>query len=209
VFDVNAPSSRLALDQFGKPIVKGRLLAIAEWSTGSKADAEDLVEDALLRVLDPKDVPWVPERGSFLRHMTYVMRQVWDRQLRKAASRSEVLDPGLARDENTPSLEPSPDDELHSRRSVALWRSLLQQVLAEIGEKHPLTRRICDLAAQGFDEPADQARIIGCDVDKINRARETLQYHARRLLEARDLAEQRRMKDLQEGATKGKDEATL
>jgi DNA-directed RNA polymerase specialized sigma24 family protein len=202
VLDFDAPSSRFALAEFDKDIVRQRLRAIAGVKTGSESDADDLVANALLRVLDPEGQPWTPEQTTFIDHMTYVMRRLWDRKLRKAVNQQKILKSGIHRDQYTPSRGEAADDELHRHRSVAFWQSLLEVVLAEIGDKHPLTREICDLVARGIDEPATQARILKCDVDKVYRALETLRYHATRVLDARELAEQLKMRDRREAAAR-------
>ncbi len=207
VLDPHAPSSLLALAEWKDKLVRSRLARIAEWSTKSESEAEDLVMNALVRVLDPDDAPWVPPRPTFLAHMAFVMRQVWDQQMRKASAQREILDAGVAADERTASPTPRADDELERLREIGLWQRLLEEVLAKIGDKYPLTRQICDLAARGIEDPAEQAQSIGCDVEKIYRALETLQYHGQITLEEWNLAEQHRMRERREAATK-KDEAT-
>jgi DNA-directed RNA polymerase specialized sigma24 family protein len=208
VLDFDAPSSRLALDQFRQPIVRERLMNLAKLRTGSEFEADDLVANALLLVLDPDGKPWVPELGPFLAHMDFLMRWLRGRQIRKAQVQQGLLHSGVHRSEYTPAPRPPPDHEVERELSIAFWQSLLEVVLAEIGDKYPLTRRLCELEARGIDEPADQARIIGCKVQDVYRTLETLQYHAKRVFDAWELAEERRMKDLQEGAAKQKDEVS-
>ncbi len=149
VLDPDAPSSRLVIEQLGKPTVKARLQQMARWSTGSDVNGEDLVADALIRVLDPEDAPWRPERITFLHHMNNVIRQTWDRQLRKILARQDAIDRGLARDENANDPELAPDEQLHELRTLHRWRKIRDEVLAEIGDKHPLTREICALPIAG------------------------------------------------------------
>ncbi len=193
MLDVDAPSSRLAIAELEKPTVRERLHKIALWSTSSNAAAEDLVADALVRVLDPDDVPWIADKRTFLSHMTYVMRQTWDEAMRRCAAQREILDGGLAQDKTTASTEPPADDELHRRRSLAVWQSLLEEVVTTIEADHPLARPICELAAQGTDEAADQARALACPVEKIYSAIATLKWHARRAYDEWNRSEQRRM----------------
>jgi hypothetical protein len=206
--DPDTPSLRLIVEQLGKPTVRARLHEMARWRTGSDEDAKDLVADALVRVLDLDDAPWVPERIIFLYHMNDVIRQTWDRQLRKIVARREVVDPGLARDENTKDPDLAPDEQLHDLRTLHRWRQIRDEVLAEIGDKHPLARGICDLTDRGVDEPSDQAPLLHCTVDEIYRALETLQYHAMRKNDEWELSEQRRMEKLRERAMTSKNEAT-
>jgi hypothetical protein len=58
MYDRDAPYSKRALAELEKPRVRGSLVQIAQWSTQSEADAEDLVSDALILVLDPEESPW-------------------------------------------------------------------------------------------------------------------------------------------------------
>jgi DNA-directed RNA polymerase specialized sigma24 family protein len=208
MYDADAPSSRLVIDQLDKPNVRGRLRAIALWSTESEAVAEDLLQDALLRALDPEDAPWVPAKGTFLTHMSFLMRQTWYRTMRRAAAQSEVLDNGVARDKTTPSPGPAADEEVARLRSVALWRSLLDQVLATVGDKHPIARRICELAMEGKEEPEEQAQSIGCTPEEVYAGLKLLKRHARRALEDWNAAEERRMKDLQQASARPPTEET-
>jgi DNA-directed RNA polymerase specialized sigma24 family protein len=193
VVDANAPSSLRALAELEKPTMRQRLHRIALWSTGADAAAEDLVADALIRVLDPDDVPWIPEKSTFLTHMSFVMRQVWDRVMRKAGAQREVLDAGLTHDEAPPSEAPSVDDELDHHRANAIRRSLLDDVVAAIEGETPLVRRICELGAQGIEEPAEQARMLDCPVQAIYDALAVLKRHARAALDEWGRAERRRM----------------
>ena len=206
MYDAKAPTSLLVVEQLERPLVTKRLLHIARLFTGSEEDAKDLVSNALLRVFDPDDVPWDPKR-PFLSHMKFVMRQVWDQQMRKVSVQREVLDGGLAADERAASPRPRQDDDLEHRREIRLWRPMLAQVLAKIGAKHPLVVRMCEVYAQGFDEPDDQAQMIGCDVKEIYRARETLKYHGMVALAEWENAERRRMSALREETAKKKNEA--
>ena len=207
VFDADAPSSRLAIEQIELPNVRERLFAYAKARTGSEADADDLVEEALLRVLDPDDAPWDPARGSFIPYVGYLMRQCWHGKLRKASTRREVLDGELDGSPLALSREPRTDVELDRRRTMAVWQSVLDEVLAKIGDKYPLARKVVDLASRGIDQPADQARMIPCRIEEVYRILETLQYHAQAVFEQRELAERRRMENLRGATRKGKNEA--
>src|SRR5258708_32496060 len=107
MYDPDAPSSRRALAELAKPRVYARLVHLAEWSTQSEADAEDLVSDALVLVLNPDESPWIPSQGTFLTHMTDVMRHVWDQQMRGARTRRETVDEDVTADTEPLSREPA------------------------------------------------------------------------------------------------------
>lgn len=201
MYDTDATSSRLAVAELSKPGVNKRLLMMAMWSTHSEPDAEDLIANALLRVLDPQDAPWEPERGSFLKHMSYVMKQQWDRHARKAMVQLEVVGTGLASDENTLSREPPADVELDRRRSLAVLRTLGERLLVRVGDD-VLARRVFDLGAQGIHEQGEQAAVLDCTSGDVKDAMLRLKYHARLVREEWTDAEERRMTALREKATK-------
>jgi hypothetical protein len=81
---------------------------------------------------------------------------------------------------------------------MSLEKRLMQEVLAEIGDKHPIARRVYELGAQGVEEPREQAGIIGCSPNDVHLAIKQLKYAARRALERWEMAEERRMKELAE-----------
>jgi DNA-directed RNA polymerase specialized sigma24 family protein len=193
--------SQCVAEELQMPLVMRRLLAFARRRTHSEAGAEDLLADAVQRVIDPDDVPWVTGQGLFWHHMTNVIRQQWDRHLRKPMVQLEIIATDLAHDETARSREPDAEEELERLRTLALWRSIVARTVEEVGDKHPRVRQILDLTTQGIDEPAEQARALGCDVEEIYRALQILRYHAHRLLEARDQAEEQRMAQLQAAAT--------
>jgi len=199
VFDPKAPTSQRALAELSKKATRGALIAIARWSTGSDADAEDLVSSAILAVLDPENAPWVSQKRTFLSHMSYLMRHVWDEDMRRARVKREVIDENVTSDLGTVGKEPPADDELHRRRSLRVLRELGEELMTAIGEQSPVARKCYQLGAAGVEDAKEQAGLIGCSIDAIYQARDTLKRHARRIRDEYDQAEERRMKDLREG----------
>jgi DNA-directed RNA polymerase specialized sigma24 family protein len=200
VFDPKAPTSQRALAELSKKETRARLIVIARWSTGSDADAEDLVSHALLAVLDPDKSPWVSLTGTFLTHMAYVMRHVWDENMRRVRVKREVSDEDVTRDQTTVSREPPADQELHRRRSLHVLRELGEKLVAELGPRFPVATRCYELGASGIENADEQARIIGCSIGEIHEARRTLKHHARRIRDEHDRAEEHRMKEVRERA---------
>jgi DNA-directed RNA polymerase specialized sigma24 family protein len=200
MYDADATSSRLAVAELSKPGVTKRLLKFAMWSTPSEAEAEDLIANTLLRVLDPQDAPWDPARGSFLKHMAYVMRQQWDRHVRKSMVQKEIVGTGLASDEHTVSREPPADDELDRRRSLAVLRTLGERLLVRVGDD-VRARQVFDLGAQGIHEQSEQAEVLACTSNEVKDAVLRLKYHARLVREEWTDSEERRMTALRENAT--------
>ncbi len=201
MLDLGAPSSQRAILELEEPMVRERLHQIALSRTASDAAAEDLVEDALVRVLDPDDSPWDPGQYPFVRHMNFVMRQTWAQHMRRASTRREVLDGGLTGEESTPGELARADDELDGFRGLALRASLLEEVVSTLEHDHPLVRPICELGAQGIESPSEQAERLGCAVQTVYDTFATLKRHARKALMDWDRAERRRMMVAQAAAT--------
>jgi hypothetical protein len=206
MFDGGAPTSKLVLEKLKEPLVLERLRLIARRRARASLSADDLLDTAIARALDPDDSPWDPSRGPFETHMSYVMRQSLDRIFRQASAKREVPGGGSYDLPEVDSLEPPPDEELQRRETLAFWRSTMNQVKARLGDKHWLARQVVDLAARGIEEPAAQAKMLGCPVGDIYQARDTLKYHAKAVLEERERAERARMERLR-AATRGKTEA--
>src|ERR1700733_6700419 len=96
--DLDSPSSKLVATELTKPRVNVRLRQVARWHTRNDAQADDLVADSLVRVLEPDDRPWDPSMRTFLTHMTQVIRQTWDQQTRSFYFRNVYADGGVAAD---------------------------------------------------------------------------------------------------------------
>jgi DNA-directed RNA polymerase specialized sigma24 family protein len=206
VYDAKAPSSERVVAELQRPEIRAQVYRLARWSTKSEVDAEDLVQDALERVLDPDDTPWEPERRGFLTHMSFVMRQVWDQRGRAARVRLEVITDGLAVDEQTLSREPPLDEELERRRWLAVHRSLGEHLLIAMGDD-ALGRRVFELGiTEGLYEPRELAERIPTTLEQAKSALQRLKYHARRILDDWTTAEDRRMKGLREAAIGWKQE---
>jgi len=193
VLDLRAPSSQRAILELDKPGMRQELHEIALARTTTHAAAEDLIEDTLLRVLDPDDVPWNPQEYPFVRHMSFVMRQTWDQKMRRACVQREVLDGGIKAEEKTTTDRVRADDEVDWVRWLAVRASLLEEVVAALEPDHPLVRPICELGARGIESPSEQARRLGCSVQAVHDAFATLKRHARKALMDWDRAERRRM----------------
>jgi DNA-directed RNA polymerase specialized sigma24 family protein len=196
MYDLDAPSSKRVLALLEEEETRPSLVREAKRITGSWADADDLVSDALMRVLDPEDLPW--ESRTFLAHMKLVMRHVWGRQQRPARVKKEIADEDVTRGKKGLSREPRADDELDRRRWLAESRKLGETLLTRIEHKSPYIRPCFELSAQGIESAEEQATILKCAVADVRAARRTIHYHAERLLMEWLSAEEQRMGGLRE-----------
>jgi DNA-directed RNA polymerase specialized sigma24 family protein len=199
MLDPRAESSVRVAAELEKPNAIAKLHRIAQWSTHSEADAEDLTQDALARVLDPDDLPWVSSKMSFLTHMSFVMRDTWKNRLRKAMAQ-ELPDAGVTADETTVSDEPPADEELGDRRRLGILRMLGQRLLARIAAKHPIAVAVFNLGALGTDDAQEQATLIQCTVEEVYEAQRTLKRNANVVREEWEEEEKRRIRDLRDKA---------
>ena len=202
VYDPKAPSSVTALAEFARKTIRKKLLVIAKRLTqGSEADAEDLIAWTLIVVLDPAKDPWL--KGTFTAHMGYAMRHVQDERLRRAQVRREAVDEDATDDRRALTREAPADVELHRRRELAVWRRLGEQLMREIGAKHPIAKGVYELAMDDIVDAEEQAAVLGCTPSEIYDARETIKRHAKRIRDEYDQAEELRMKALREKSTNG------
>jgi DNA-directed RNA polymerase specialized sigma24 family protein len=202
MIDFDAPSSKLAVAELQKDDVRGKIYRFALWQAGSEADAQDLVADAMLLVCDPERKPWNPAKGSFFSHMRFAIRDL--RIARGRAGRGRLEKVGAATratfafDEQTVDERPLPDEALHERHDLARLRRLGQQLVARVGEKHPIARQVFECASLGIETPAEMAHHIGCPVDRIYDALELLKYHGAQVKADDEEATQRAMQDVRD-----------
>jgi DNA-directed RNA polymerase specialized sigma24 family protein len=193
MFDDKTESAKRAIAEYEKKGMNVRLVKIASLSTRSAASAKDLVQDAFLRLLDEEDCPW--KSGSFLAHMSFVMRNTWDAQMRRLKSTERPDEEVTAGDKSYAEDDPQ-DEEVEARRVLDVQRTLGEQLLAKVRGKHPVAARVFELTCQGIDDATEQAGIIGCPVEEVHRARDTLKRIGAQIRDEWELSEQKRMADL-------------
>jgi DNA-directed RNA polymerase specialized sigma24 family protein len=203
MFDRNGLSTKRAVDELNKPGMREKLVKFASWRMGDdRRDAEDLVQDALAKVLDPQDSPWDPRRVGFLTHVGSIMNGLASNEHHSARVRHQVLDGGEVLD-IAPTAVPPPDEALGMRRAVERLRRLgtLLRMRLET-KKDTVAVHVLDSASEGLEEPGEVAGKIGCQVEEVYEAHRRLKYHATQLLADEEEAEKRAMKEKREKATK-------
>jgi DNA-directed RNA polymerase specialized sigma24 family protein len=195
MYDEMAPSSRRVAEQLEIASVRENLMRIAFWSTKERAAAQDLVQDGLVRALDPEDMPWDPGKGTFLSHMSYVLRHIWADRMRLRGSH-EVPDDRIARDETIPSLDPRPDDALDAKRWRGIADKLVDRLRTFLAREKPLAAECLDLMGLGYDTPREQAARLACPVEEVTDAHEYVRRQAERIRKEWVLSERERMAQL-------------
>jgi len=198
VLDYDAPSSKAAIAAFGLGQTAKNLLKLA--ACFSKADAEDLLSDAMVSVCDPDGGrPWDPERGSFLAHMRIVIRDLARRQRRSARARREIVDSVM--DETMAHPRPPADEALSDARGLERRRRL-GGILRERIAHNARTLQVFDRTCEGIEDAGELARLLGCTVADVYAANRQIARHAAQVLAEDEAAEVARMKDVRQAAKK-------
>jgi DNA-directed RNA polymerase specialized sigma24 family protein len=188
--------------------VRTRLVNFGRSLTGSPIDAEDLVHQALVKVIDPDGVPWDCDgKKSLFEHVGSVMNGLWSNEWRSARVRYEVVDTDLVRDTKSVDRAPLADEALSEhydraslhRRSQVLWERLPEGDLA---------RDVLRAVSAGHETPAAQAAAIGCSVDDVQKAYKRLTYLGRAILDEEGREEARRMQAVRSTAERKERTAT-
>ncbi len=178
------PCAQRIAAEVAKVGMRARLIHLARWigEWDSPADAEDLVSGALARACDPADKPWNPPPG-FLTHMGYIIRDLSISKSRRGYGRFEVVDSGLAADEQTAHPDPLPDAALVEQGELERLRELGRELRARVSHM-PHAVHVFDLGCQGIDDPAEVAEITQCRLEDVYQARRTLKRYANEILKS-------------------------
>ncbi len=205
MYDPRAPSSLLAIAEYGKPKEASRLLRYAMWRTRSDAEAKDLVADALVRVCDPDDKPWDPSVRSFFRHMRRVMDDDAIEDNRTGFKKYEIVDTEHEAFDRVIQPIPGPDMALQAKRRLGWLREMWGTLLGRLRGKDRLPLRIYELACAGqHDEPEEFAQQLGVPVEAIYEAMRRLRYHGLIVRHEWEEKEKQRMAGLREQAERAR-----
>jgi hypothetical protein len=201
----SAACTQRVTEQLQDARTRERLLRLARRRTASDADAEDLLADALLLVSDPDHSPWDPARGSFRRHVGWVMHDLAIAKRRTWAARSITYDSEIATEEASVDPGPVADEALEARRTLGWLRRLAQALRPRVAHDGRTTK-VFELVMSGVEDRAELAAKVPCSVPELGRALETLKYHAK-LVRAEDRrAAAARMSDLKAQARMRREE---
>lgn len=197
MFDADAPSSQRVRARLERRGTWKRLVWIARWSTRELSRAEDLVQETVLRVMNPEDLPWDGAR-PFLSFMSFVLRHVfcdWTRLRRE----QEIPVDAEEIAKYVRSSDPPPDEALDLARAKQRDALLGARLAKELGEEDVIERRCLELWAAGLDV-GQQASALGCTVERVLAAQRLLTRRGMRIRREYDAAERDRMNALRAGA---------
>jgi hypothetical protein len=171
-----ARADQLTLEEFYS--ARGRAIQHAKRRAGSLAKAEELVDEAIAAAFDPNDSPWDREKEPDLaRHVLATMSRRLPSQRRNEARRNDSSWQAKAADAT---LKPArtPEELVGDARRQADAGGVLDDVTAQLrAAGHELPARVLELWRSEIDEPAEQARVLGCSMDEIYRARKIVRRY--------------------------------
>jgi hypothetical protein len=197
MYDPKAPSSVLALAEYKKPLVQRLLTKLAWQRAKHEQDAEDLLSNSLIRVLDPDDLPWVPTARPFVFHMRVVMRRVWQGHQALLRTKNEVYDGG-ATEENAADDGAGPDEAVARARELETERILGERLRTRLVDD-PDALRLFDFASTQDLERGEQAAALGWTTDQWRAVYKRIAYAAKAVRQEWLDGEERRMNALRRG----------
>jgi DNA-directed RNA polymerase specialized sigma24 family protein len=159
-----------------------KLLGYAYTKTRNITRAQDAAQEAIARVLEGKGwYAWKPDAKSLLDHLCDVVDTVVANESRRAGKRRERPirskdDEGNPVDDAVPDSAPNVSQQIESLEEEQHEIDLAARVMLRI-EKDPIIPRMLQLEQDETSDAAEQARLLGCRVPDIYRARERLAYH--------------------------------
>jgi DNA-directed RNA polymerase specialized sigma24 family protein len=168
-------STRRLLEELKKPRVLRFLLSLARRRTGDRTLAEDLVADAIVRAMDPDDLPWDGTR-RFASFMSFSFRRIYRNQMRRLSGQEAALDTEVL-DETTESALPRPDEDVDRARSRCDHEAIFERVCVDLGRQDPRLRQCFELMADEVSAE-DQCAILGWSIEDVYREHRTIRRRA-------------------------------
>jgi DNA-directed RNA polymerase specialized sigma24 family protein len=156
------------------PRLRADLLRFACHVARSRQAADDLVQEALRRAIDPEGDLWDPDvEPLFAKH---VMRIIDNIHRGERDKREVRLDPRnkATVEERTTRRSVTPEDAALDAEGDRSARKTLEAVRADLRDD-PLALRVVELSENGVDRPAEQAAATGARIEEIRNARKRVQ----------------------------------
>jgi DNA-directed RNA polymerase specialized sigma24 family protein len=147
-----------------------QVLNLAMKLARSRAAAEDLVQEAILRVIDPDGDPWDPATEPELaRHLMRIIDNI--RRVERA-HRKVQRDPSIEAtvEERMTPRAPTPEKPSVDAEGEGAAQRRLAAVKEKLGDD-PVALKVIEQTEQGVDRPAEQALATGESLDDIRTAR--------------------------------------
>jgi DNA-directed RNA polymerase specialized sigma24 family protein len=174
----NDPRDALRKD----PCTAKKVLGYALNKTRNITRAQDAAQEAVARVLQGRGwYAWKPDAKSLLDHLCDVVDTVVANESRRAGKRRERPirskdDEGNPGDDAVPDLAQDASQQIESLEEEQHELDLAARVMLRV-EKDPVIPGMLRLEQDETSDAREQARLLGCSVPEIYRARERLAYH--------------------------------
>lgn len=174
-----SPAGELTAQEFHR--ARNKALVYAKVRARSPSKAEELVDEAVAESFDPEGSPWDRKtEPDFARHLLRTISNKVPAILRGEQRRN---DPGwlaTAATKVTPRPE-NPEQKLDEAQQQSLASEALDDAAAALrAAGHHQAARVLELWRDEIDDAAEQARILGCSVQEIHRARQVVRRYIRR-----------------------------
>ena len=174
--------------------LRAKLIKLAMWRTRSLPVAEDLVQSALAHAVDPDGRPWDPKgRVSLFSHVGSIMNGLAMNASRSFHTLREVVDSGLARNEEVVDTRPLADEALAERENREFLRRVGDALQGELEASDPLAAAVLRASASGLERFAEIASAVPCDVDQVEPALKRIRYLGKQICERELEADRLRM----------------
>jgi RNA polymerase sigma factor (sigma-70 family) len=159
-----------------------RVLAFARRRTRTPEEAEDLVQDAVRRILDGSR-KW-DGKVSFYGFVCGVVRSQRSSTAKGAARRSQVV-PLVFEEDEMPSSRPNPETLLAAFEESHYAPDELVAATREALANKELARNVLDLWSRGVATAREQAQALGVPAEAVWEARRKIQDVMHRLVDER------------------------
>jgi DNA-directed RNA polymerase specialized sigma24 family protein len=192
-----------------KPNVEKELRSLAHWLVRSREDAKELLQTALMRVVDPRDAPWDPGGPKdFVHHVGSVMSNLAANDRRNWKAKHEVLDPNVADDDRTADGAPPADEAIAEGQDAARWAQMRATLLGELDRSDPEAAAVFRAIRDGIGGHPAIAAHAGIEIERVRHAYDRIKYRARVFLDQQqddDLGQTRRRREAPVRATMKED----
>ncbi len=143
-----------------------RLRRFAYSLTGSKADADDLVQNVVMRVLKAG----IPGHDNAIAWMLRICKNCWIDEIRSRASQAKVVDSLQAEGGEASSSEKQVSDQLHIEK--------VTQAMSALPDQQRLALSLVAIEGMSYAETAKVLEVpIGTVMSRVARARENLHQY--------------------------------
>jgi len=177
-----------------------KMIKLAMWHTRSLPAAEDLVQSALARAVDPNGRPWDPKGSvSLFSHVGSIINGLGTNASRSFHVRREVVESALPRNAEageaaeTPDTAPLADEALAEHEHRRVLRRVGDALYAALDAADPLAAAVLRAYASGLDRFDAIARAVPCEVDKVDPALKRIRYLGKQICERELEADRLRM----------------